>query len=719
MCKTLIHLVSFFLVLCLPQTSATHAADASLVGWWTLNDGSGNVAYDTSGNGNDGTLQGGPNWVAGKISGALQFDGADDQVDCGNDPSLDITGEITIAAWVYPTGPGSSDYPRIVDKSDGTGGADPGYKLYLRSAENFLVTLSAGGAYPNSSSSADLNAWNYVVFITDGTQRKLFLNGAWQRWDESSLPVSSSNPLFLGNSPAGNRHFEGVLDEVRVYSRALAEDEIEAIMLGGGRPYAYNPDPADGAFHADTWVSLSWSPGDSAVSHDVYLGDNFDRLNDATRDSDLYWGNQTATFYVAGFPGFAYPDGLVPGTTYYWRIDEVNEADPNSPWKGDVWSFSIPPKTAYNPNPADGGEVSDPNAATLTWTLGFGAKLHTVFFGDNYDEVDTATVGVPAGAPSYSPGQLESEKVYYWRVDEFDGLETHKGEVWAFTTPGAVGNPQPPNGATDMAMATTLSWTPADNAASHELYFGTDRETVRSADTASPEYKGSKALGAESYDPGLLEADTAYYWRVDEVYDGNPLKGPVWSFTVGDYLLVDDFEGYTDDDAAGEAIWQTWIDGFGVADNGAQVGNLMPPYAEQTIVHGGGQSMPLSYTNEAGVTNSEATMTLTVPRDWTAAGVVDLSLWFRGDPTNAAEPLYAAISNSGGARAAVAYDDPAAATVSVWTQWRVALQAFADQSIDLTDVDKLAIGLGSEGGAASGGSGTMYVDDIRLYRPTP
>jgi len=720
MCKTLIHLVSFFLVLCLLQMSATHAADASLVGWWTLNDGSGNVAYDTSGNGNDGTLQGGPSWVAGKISGALQFDGADDQVDCGNDPSLDITGEITIAAWVYPTGPGSSDYPRIVDKSDGTGGADPGYKLYLRSAENFLVTLSAGGAYPNSSSSADLNAWNYVVFITDGTQRKLFLNGAWQRWDESSLPVSSSNPLFLGNSPAGNRHFEGVLDEVRVYSRALAEDEIEAIMLGGGRPYAYNPDPADGAFHADTWVSLSWSPGDSAVSHDVYLGDNFDRLNDATRDSDLYWGNQTATFYVAGFPGFAYPDGLVPGTTYYWRIDEVNEADPNSPWKGDVWSFSIPPKTAYNPNPADGGEVSDPNAATLTWTLGFGAKLHTVFFGDDYDEVDTATVGVPAGAPSYSPGQLESEKVYYWRVDEFDGLETHKGDVWAFTTPGAVGNPQPPNGATDVAMATTLSWTPADNAASHELYFGTDRETVRSADTASPEYKGSKALGAESYDPGLLEADTAYYWRVDEVYDGNPLKGPVWSFTVGDYLLVDDFEGYTDDDAAGEAIWQTWIDGFGIADNGAQVGNLMPPYAEQTIVHGGGQSMPLSYTNEAGVTNSEATMTLTAPRDWTAAGVVDLSLWFRGDPTNAAEPLYAAISNSGGARAAVAYDDPAAATVSVWTQWRVALQALADQSIDLTDVDKIAIGLGDKAGvAAAGGSGTMYVDDIRLYRPTP
>jgi hypothetical protein len=54
-------------------------------------------------------------------------------------------------------------------------------------------------------------------------------------------------------------------------------------------------------------------------------------------------------YYVAGFPGFAYPDGLVPGSTYYWRIDEVNSTDPNSPWKGEVWSFSIPPKKAYFP----------------------------------------------------------------------------------------------------------------------------------------------------------------------------------------------------------------------------------------------------------------------------------------------------------------------------------------------------------------------------------
>ena len=406
----------------------------------------------------------------------------------------------------------------------------------------------------------------------------------------------------------------------------------------------------------------------------------------------------------------------MPGTTYYWRIDEVNDADPNSPWKKDIWSFSIPPKTAYNPDPADGAGIAE-TTVTLSWTAGFGAKLHTIYFGDDFDTVANATVGIPAGSTSHNPGPLEAEEVYYWRVDEFDGLGTYKGDVWAFTTPGAVGNPRPANGATDVAMATILSWAAADNAASHRVYLGLDKDTVRSADTTSPEYKGDKALGTESYDPGLLEANTTYYWRVDEVYAGNTVKGPVWSFTVAAYLLVEDFESYTDDDAAGQAIWQTWVDGFGIADNGAQVGYLLPPYAEQTIVHGGSQSMPLLYLNEAGVTNSEAALTLTTPRDWTAAGVAELSLWFRGGSDNPVDPLYVAISNAAGAPAVVANTDPAAATVGFWAEWRIALQAFADQGINLTNVDKIAIGLGSNGGTAAGGSGTIYIDDIRLYRP--
>jgi len=564
---------------------------------------------------------------------------------------------------------------------------------------------SEDGSWPGwtdiTGSSVIAGEYNNVMLEQDGAEFIVILNG------EEVATLTNTGITRIGSVLISSDSAAGTVGSLR----------IDNVMIGVVSPEkAKEPIPEDGAFHEDTWITLSWKPGKFAVSHDVYLGEDFDVVNDATRDSEEYRVNQMADFYIAGFPGYAYPDGLVPGTTYYWRIDEVNDADPNSPWKGDVWSFTIPPKTAYNPIPADGDGLTD-TTVTLRWTPGFGAKLHTVYFGDDYDEVNNATVGAPRGTAFYNPGELEREKVYYWRVDEFDGIGTYKGGIWAFTTPGAVGNPQPANGAIDVGMAPILSWTAADNAASHQVYLGLDKDTVRSADSSAPEYKGPKALGAESYDPGLLDLGTTYYWRVDEVYNGTPVRGPVWSFTVGEFLLVEDFESYTDNDAEEEAIWQHWIDGFGVPDNGAQVGYLLPPYAEQTIVHGGDQSMPLLYYNEAGVTNSEAALTLTAPRDWTVASVGELSLWTQGDAANAADPLYVAISNTAGAPAIVAHEDPGAATSTIWTQWRIALQAFADQGINLTDVDKIAIGLGSQSGmAASGGTGTMYIDDIRLYR---
>ncbi len=88
-----------------------------------------------------------------------------------------------------------------------------------------------------------------------------------------------------------------------------------ATPLMGGNPLARSPDPKDGAMRADTWVSLGWKPGDFAASHDVYMGDNFDDVNDATRDSEVFQGNQSLTslYFVAGFAGYAFPDGLVNG----------------------------------------------------------------------------------------------------------------------------------------------------------------------------------------------------------------------------------------------------------------------------------------------------------------------------------------------------------------------------------------------------------------------
>jgi len=285
-------------------------------------------------------------------------------------------------------------------------------------------------------------------------------------------------------------------------------------------------------------------------------------------------------------------------SVYYWRIDEV-EADGTTRHKGFVWSFSIPPKKAYNPDPAIGAEGVALNA-TLKWMAGFGAKLHTVYFGESFDAVNDATVGMPQGGTTYSPGPLRAAKTYYWRVDEFDGINTYKGDVWSFTTEGAVGNPNPANGAVGVEVTPTLTWNAGAMAASHEVYFGSDLDGVKNATKASPEYKGTKALGDESYYPGTLLLDTTYYWRIDEVNNvqpDSPWTGNIWNFTTGNYSVVDDFESYNDlepPDPASNRIFDNWIDGFGTTNNGALVGNDLPPYAEQTIVHGG-QSMPYRY----------------------------------------------------------------------------------------------------------------------------
>ncbi|MHC4703525.1 MAG: hypothetical protein ACYTFQ_23405, partial [Planctomycetota bacterium] len=275
---------------------------------------------------------------------------------------------------------------------------------------------------------------------------------------------------------------------------------------------------------------------------------------------------------------------------------------------------------------------------------------------------------------------------------------------------GAVGNPQPANGAADAQMIAEFAWTPADNAASHELYFGTDRNAVRNATQASPEYTGARALGSESYDPGKLAWNTAYYWRVDEVYSTETIKGLVWGFTTADFILVDDFESYNDidpPDPASNRIFDKWIDGFGTTTNGALVGHDMPPYAEQSIVHGGAQSMPYLYDNSN--KTSEATLTLAYPRDWTEEGVAKLSLWFRGDSGNAADRIYIALGD-----AAVYHDDASATQIAVWTEWIIDLTEFA--GVDLTDVDTFTIGVGTKANPAAGGAGAMYFDDIRLVR---
>ncbi|MCH9016363.1 MAG: hypothetical protein IIB89_01200, partial [Chloroflexi bacterium] len=149
------------------------------------------------------------------------------------------------------------------------------------------------------------------------------------------------------------------------------------------------------------------------------------------------------------------------GTNYYWRVDEINNADPNSPWRGDVWSFWIPPVSAYEPSPSDGAKFVFADT-DLSWTAGMNAKLHYVYFGDNFDDVNSATTGELATSTTFAPGTLESGKTYYWRidgVDDVDPAQLWKGRIWSFTAPGVAPIGQP----SDVSVH-FLGWTPEGEA---------------------------------------------------------------------------------------------------------------------------------------------------------------------------------------------------------------------------------------------------------------
>ena len=929
MCKSLMYLFSFTLVAGIVLTSP---AQAELVGWWRFNEGSGSTCTDSSGNGHDGTVVGTPQWATGPegFGPALVFSPDVCQgVDCGVFDPTDGTGQFSLTLWAYWNGTGT--FQHFLSKSNAWGNDTMMFQVELWGAhDSAQYTDRVGASYAPAGSMEfsvlPKNEWVHLAWTFDGGDLRVYLNGVDEVGPKPfSIGPNVDAPVEIGYSSVHGRIFEGTLDDVRIYSHALSEAEVLAAMLGSeGYPYAIGPNPEDGTLITGTWVTLGWSPGDYAVTHDVYLGDNFDDVNEATRDSEAFRINTDLTFYIAGFPGYPYPDGLVNGTTYYWRIDEVNEADPNSPWKGEIWSFLVPPKSAYSPDPIDGAEFV-PVDPTLTWTAGIGAKLHTVYFGEDFDTVNEATDGSGMGVTHYSPGQLKLAKTYFWRVDEFDGTGTYKGDVWSFTTEGAVTGPNPADGDVDVNPTQSLTWVAGAVAASHDVYFGSDHDAVKNATKASPEYKGARALGEESYDPGKLSLETTYYWRIDEVNDVNPdspWAGNVWSFTTGDYFVIDDFEQYNGNE---NQIWFSWHDGLGYgtpggADyypgngTGSAVGDEVEwSSVELVIVHGGQQSMPFFYdNNKQGFANySEAEYTLTDMRNWTEEGVVELSLWFRGYPgsvgsfvegpvgtytmtasgadiwyqadefhfafktlsgvgsiqaqvlsvddtdpwakagvmiretldpgskfaavyitpgngcrfqarvdtdvdatsdtgvvtteqtgitapywvklerdvagnfrgyyssngstwqsmswdpqyismsssvhiglaltshnnaatcqamfsnvtitgtagpqwtnqdvgitSNDPEPMYVALSNRMGTPAVVVHDDPAATTIDTWTEWVIPLQIFAEQGIDLTDIDKIAIGMETKGNVTvPGGFGKMYFDDIRLYRP--
>ncbi|MHC4175245.1 MAG: LamG domain-containing protein [Planctomycetota bacterium] len=267
--------------------------------------------------------------------------------------------------------------------------------------------------------------------------------------------------------------------------------------------------------------------------------------------------------------------------------------------------------------------------------------------------------------------------------------------------------PYPDSGATDVDVDVVLGWRAGREAVTHDVYLSTDEQAVIDGTVSAT------TVTETSHGPLSVDLAQAYYWKINEVNMAETpttWEGDLWNFATREFLVVDDFESYNDldpTDPESRRIFNVWKDGYEVPTNGSLVGYESPPFCEQTIVHGGDQSMPLFYDNAGGAAYSEAELSLSPAQDWTKSGIRSLVLYFHGDAGNTGGQLYVKINN-----AKILFDgSPAAISRPFWTQWNIDL---ATAGTNLAAINTLSIGIDG-----AGVQGVLYVDDIRLYRQAP
>jgi hypothetical protein len=452
---------------------------------------------------------------------------------------------------------------------------------------------------------------------------------------------------------------------------------------------ATDASPADRGQDVPRDVILGWTPGPSAATHDVYFGTSLDAVTNAGRanpsDVLVSKGQTATTFDPTGSLEF--------GRTYYWRVDEVNAAPDATVFKGSVWSFTVEPvsyriakvtATASSASEGMGPEKSvdgsglnnsgqhgtEPSQMWLsasggpqpTWiqyefdnvykvhqlvvwnsnqmlesVLGFGAKSVMVEYSTDaatwtklgdFEFARAPGTTTYAGNAAVDFGGAIAKYVKLTIHSNWGGVLAQYGlsEVRFFYVPVLPREPVPAVAQKNVEVDTALRWRAGREAASHQVRLGTDQQAV--TDGTAP----AQTVTSSSFDTGGLDLGKTYFWKVTEVNDmQTPSAWPseVWSFSTREYLVVDDFESYTDDE--GSRIYETWTDGW-TNSTGSVVGNLQAPFAERTILHSGKQSMPFEYNNVKTPFYSEAEREFSPAANWTVNGADTLSLWVRGNP---------------------------------------------------------------------------------------
>lgn len=589
-------------------------------------------------------------------------------------------------------------------------------------------------------------------------------------WYHVKLVVASTGLVGYLNDVEMFRvqHAQWTTGRVGLHAYSGVMDFDDFIVYGPlGLVSAAAPVPQNGAGDVPRDRALSWTPGALAQAHDVYLGTRFADVNDASRANPmgvLVSQGQTAATYD--------PARLELGQTYYWRVDEVNGPPDHTIFKGQVWSFEVEPfayplegiavaassfdEGAAPENVINGSGLDENDGHStrtsdmwlssaagdqptfieftfdrlyklhqmLIWNyniqfeafLGYGLKDVTVEYSQNgvdwtaLGDFQFAQASSVAGYASNTTIDFAGRAVQAVRLtanSNWGGALPQYGlsEVRFLYIPTFAREPQPPDGGLDVPLDAILNWRPGREAAVHEVHLGTGPDIVSLVGTTD----------RPTLSPEGLEFGRAYYWRVDEVNEAEPTslwQSELWTFRTLEYATIDDFESYTDDIDAGEAIFDTWFDGW-VNNTGSTVGYLNAPFAERTIVHSGVQSMPLIYDNSSAPFYSEAERDLG-GMNWLTHGADSLRLFAygRADGSNDPEPLYVALEDAAGRVAVVTHPD--IAVRSGWNEWRI---PFSDLTgVNLGNVRTMYLGLGSRDNPRVGGTGLVIIDDIGFGR---
>ncbi len=772
-----------FVAIALLTGSAQADIKAGLVGHWPLN-GDG---IDASIAGNNGTLVGNVRAAPDRyaVSNAtLSFPGkAESYVEIGVPAELQMSGAMTVTAWVYLNGTNASN-GRIITALGATdaGAWDLGVEVDAGGVANALIFQVAGSSTESIRLSAEFplptDRWVHIAAIfRPQAFIEIYVDGqSWARGidDIPDEQVNDSGaPILIGSrSDCSDCGWDGRLDEIRIYDRHINQVEIWQIMRAGvGCSSA--PKPPNYAKHVPRDVTLRWTAGPFAKTHDVYLGTSRTDVNDASRTDQrgvLAARGVMATKYAPSSP-------LEFGRTYYWRVDEVNVSWDNTIYKGEVWTFTVesvaPPvegiiiatsnlssvdgarprntingsglnaNDQHSTSPADMwlGQSDGTAPVVLEYEFDTIHKLHEMLVW-NYNATDgpgvaaglrdvtieystdgvtwstlrDAELAQATGTSDYAANttiSLAGVAARFirltihsnWGATDLYGLS----EIRFHQIPTRARNPEPADGEIGVDLNVSLSWSAGREATLHDVHFSDSAPLV----ATGVALKDSVTVNRYNLRP--LDFGTAYYWRIDErneTKDPGLWQGFIWTFTTREFAVVDDFETYTDD--SGRRIYQIWKDGY---DNGtgSVVGYLEAPFAEQVLIHGGGQSMPLSYDNTQTPFYSEAVRNIAFEQDWLEGEANTLRLFVRGQADNDPDPLYIGIEDTGGRLAIVTHPDPTVVTRETWQEWTI---PFSDlENVRLAGVKIIYLGVGNRENPALGGSGRIFIDDIEFGKP--